>query len=239
MDIFYNKNILESNQEIIFSADETKHFIRVLRKNIGDEITVTNGKGLEWVGLISSVDLKHSRANKLSATVKSRPAENMHIAISPIKSNSRMDWFIEKATEIGVNEITPIICSNTERRNLNMDRCHKIMISAIKQSKRFFIPRLNPIVSFNDFIDLNSNENELYLAHCHKMKKNEVHELKFMSDKIIVMIGPEGDFSIKEVELCIKKGVIPISLGSNRLRTETAGILAANNFFIKKHILRS
>ncbi len=239
MDIFYSENLLDSSEEIIFSPNESKHIIRVLRKNIGDKITVTNGKGLEWIGLISSIDIKHARAKKSSITLKSRPDSTIHVGISPTKNSSRLDWFIEKVSEIGVNEITPIICNNSIRKSLNKDRCQKIMISAIKQSRQLFIPKLNPIISFTDFIELDHSDSELYIAHCHEMKKNEIHQLENINNKITVMIGPEGDFSIKELESVMIKGGRSISLGSNRLRTETAGILAVNNFFIQQHILNS
>ena len=239
MNIFFNKQLLKSTDEIIFSKDEAKHIIKVLRKNIGDEIMVTNGEGLQWNGSISSIDMKSVKARKLNATLIPKAKENIHIAISLIKSTSRMEWFIEKATEIGVNEITPIICFNSERKSLNFNRCQKIMISAMKQSKRFFIPKLNPIIPIKEFLELESGDSDIYIAHCHDLERKLVNQLGFINSKVKIMIGPEGDFSIDEINFSISKGAIPISLGLNRLRTETAGILAVNNFIIQKHILNS
>ena len=239
MNIFFNKQLLRSTDEIIFSKDEAKHIIKVLRKNIGDEIMVTNGEGLQWNGSISSIDIKSVKARKLNATLIPKTKENIHIAISLIKSTSRMEWFIEKATEIGVNEITPITCFNSERKSLNFNRCQKIMISAMKQSKRFFIPKLNPIIPIKEFLELESGDSDIYIAHCHDLERKLVNQLGFINSKVKIMIGPEGDFSIDEINFSISKGAIPISLGLNRLRTETAGILAVNNFIIQKHILNS
>ena len=239
MNIFFNRQLLKSTNEIIFSEDEAKHIVKVLRKNIGDEIMVTNGEGLQWNGSISSIDIKCVKARKLNATLIPKTKENIHIAISLIKSTSRMEWFIEKATEIGVSEITPITCSNSERKSLNFERCQKIMISAMKQSKRFFVPKLNPIIPIKEFLELGSGDSDIYIAHCHDLEKKLVNQLGLINDKVKIMIGPEGDFSIDEINFSISKGAIPISLGLNRLRTETAGILAVNNFIIQKHILNS
>ncbi len=239
MNIFFNSKLLKSTNEILFAEDEAKHIVKVLRKKIGDEIFVTNGKGLKWRGSISSINVKNLKAIKLNAKLIPKPTENIHIAISLIKSSSRMEWFIEKATEIGVNEITPIICFNTERKSLNLNRFQKIMISAMKQSKRFFTPKLNPVISLKEFLALKNNDSETYIAHCNKGEKKLVHQIQTINSKVTVMIGPEGDFSIDEINFSINKNAIPISLGENRLRTETAGILAINNFIIQKHILKT
>ena len=239
MNIFFNNKLLKSTDEILFSEDEAKHIVKVLRKKIGDEILVTNGKGLKWRGTISSINIKNLKAIKLDAKLIPKPIENIHIAISIIKSNSRMEWFIEKATELGVNEITPIICFNTERKSLNLDRCQKIIISAVKQSKRFFIPKLNPVISLKEFLALKNKNNDTYIAHCYKGEKKLVHEIQSINNKVTVMIGPEGDFSTDEINFSINKNAIPISLGENRLRTETAGIFAISNLIIQKHILKT
>ena len=239
MNIFFNNKLLKSTDEILFSEDEAKHIVKVLRKKIGDEILVTNGKGLKWRGTISSVNIKNLKAIKLDAKLIPKTIENIHIAISIIKSNSRMEWFIEKATELGVNEITPIICFNTERKSLNLDRCQKIMISAVKQSKRFFIPKLNPVISLKEFLTSKNKNNDTYIAHCYKGEKKRLHEIQSINNKVTIMIGPEGDFSTDEINFSINNNAIPISLGENRLRTETAGIFAINNLIIQKHILKT
>ena len=239
MNIFFNNKLLKSTDEILFSEDEAKHIVKVLRKKIGDEILVTNGKGLKWRGTISSINIKNLKAIRLDAKLMPKPIENIHIAISIIKSNSRMEWFIEKATELGVNEITPIICFNTERKSLNLDRCQKIMISAVKQSKRFFIPKLNPVISLKEFLALKNKNNDTYIAHCYKGEKKLVHEIQSINNKVTVMIGPEGDFSTDEINFSINNNAIPISLGENRLRSETAGIFAISNLIIQKHILKT
>ena len=239
MNIFFNNKLLKSTDEILFSEDEAKHIVKVLRKKIGDEIIVTNGKGLKWRGTISSINIKNLKAIKSDAKLIPKSFENIHIAISIIKSSSRMEWFIEKATELGVNEITPIICFNTERKSLNLDRCQKIMISAVKQSKRFFIPKLNPVISLKEFLALKNKNHHTYIAHCHKGEKKLVHEIQSINNKVTVMIGPEGDFSNDEINFSINKNAIPISLGENRLRTETAGIFAISNLIIQKHILKT
>ncbi len=235
MSIFYNKQLHKSNKEVIFLEDEAKHIIKVLRKKLGDKIFVTNGQGLKWNGLISSIGTKQVKVKKLKATISPVPKNNIHVAISLIKNRSRMEWFIEKATEIGVDEITPIICFNTESKNFNFNRSQKIMISAMKQSKRLFLPKLNPITTVKDF--LSSQGDDIYIAHCHEHEKKIITQLESINSNVKIMIGPEGDFSVDEINLSINNGAIPISLGPNRLRTETAGILAINNFIIQKYIL--
>ena len=223
MELFYFKNLKKKDKELKFPLSESKHLFRVLRKKIGDSVIVTNGIGLEWIGKIQSINPTQVTLENISVKLHNRNTSAIHIAISPIKNNNRMELFVEKATEIGISEITPIICDHSEKKSVNKERFNKILIGSIKQSSQFFIPKLNPIISFNKFIEEYNNKN-LLIAHCRKGKKKRLHQIDNIDNEIFVLIGPEGDFSETEIKLARKKSLSEISLGKNRLRTETAGI---------------
>ena len=155
----------------------------------------------------------------------------LHIAIAPTKNNDRLEWFLEKATEIGIDEITPIICQNSERKFVKQERLEKIIQSAMKQSLKFTLPKLNEPIKFNDFIDQDFNGKKC-IAHCEDDEKTLLKTLVNTKEKITILIGPEGDFSTQEIKKALSKKFIPISLGESRLRTETAGLVAVQTVAI-------
>ena len=222
MHLFYDPTISADEQLHILSEEESKHACRVLRLKEGDEIALLNGKGSEFLTRITDANPKKCRVEILQIREEHAPAYSIHIAIAPTKNNDRIEWFLEKATEIGVTEITLLLCSNNERKHTKEERFEKILISAMKQSKRLFLPKLTKLISFKEFVT--SHPNGL-IAHCYEEEKNTIFA-SFKSDECPILIGPEGDFTLQEVELALKNGYKTLTLGENRLRTETAGLYA-------------
>lgn len=231
MTLFFDSELSEEDREWIFSAVESKHLHRVLRKKVGDTVTLTNGKGLEWQGVLTVVDQRKAMAK--NTDIKNHPAktQKIHIAIAPTKSNERMEWFLEKATELGVGIVTPLLCQHSERKTLKTERMEKIMISALKQSQQFHLPELRPLTPFSDFLKTMSNPS--YIAHCHQGKKKSLVDYIIKTDRSTILVGPEGDFSQAEVNQAVLAGCDPISLGTQRLRTETAGLVALHTVLLK------
>jgi 16S rRNA (uracil1498-N3)-methyltransferase len=228
MQLFYNPDITKNTTQFIFDKIESRHIVKVLRKKQGDSLFITNGKGYLFTCEIIIANDKKCIASVTKFEEKINPRDYyIHIAIAPTKNNDRMEWFLEKATEIGIDEITPIICDNSERRIVKMERFQKIVQSAMKQSLQFRLPLLNDPIRFSEFIK--KIEDATYIAHCEKDVKKGMKELIKPKEKITILIGPEGDFSSTEITSSIKKGAIPITLGESRLRTETAGIVAVQN----------
>lgn len=233
MELFFQENLLESTTEIKFSTEESRHISKVLRKKTGDAITVTNGKGLEWKGEITMLDTRNTLATKTATIFHKKAKSNLHIAIAPTKSNDRIEWFLEKATEIGITHITPILCNHSERRNIKSERFEKILIGALKQSNQFHLPKLNSLTYFSDFVSSYSADNK-FIAHCREGNKSNLSSYNSLSKDVLILIGPEGDFSREEVELAMENDFLPIALGSQRLRTETAGIVACHTVVINR-----
>ena len=220
---FFVENITKETTELTLSEEESKHACRVLRLKKGDMLSILNGKGYQFTATIVDDHQKHCLVKIVDLIFEEAPKNKLHIAIAPTKNMDRLEWFIEKATEIGVDSITPIIGDNSERKQLKTERLEKVLIAAQKQSKRFYLPILNPLTSVNEFIDNHPNS---YFAHCEDETNKKEFSLEKFNGNVTIMIGPEGDFSQKEIEYALKKGLIPISLGPNRLRTETAGVYA-------------
>ena len=216
-----------NDNKVIFSADEKKHLTKVLRKQEGDIISVIDGKGYLYSTKINSLD-KNSSLIEIIKKEKKKKKHNyhLHIGIAPTKNISRFEWFLEKATEIGIDEITPIICNRSERKKINIQRCNRILISSIKQSLKFYKPKLNVPSNFSDFIK-EKLEGDKLIAHCLKTEKNKIN--KSNQKKYTILIGPEGDFTENEINLALKNGFKATTLGKSRLRTETAGIIATHS----------
>ena len=229
MQLFYNSEISKETKQLTFDKIESKHIVRVLRKKEGDILKITNGKGFLFDAEISFANDKRCSAIIINTIEKPKPWNYyLHIAIAPTKNNDRMEWFLEKATEIGIDEITPIICSNSERRVVKTERFEKIIQAAMKQSLKFTLPKLNQPVKFNDFIDQDF-EGKVCIAHCENHEdKNLLQTTINPSEKTTILIGPEGDFSTQEIAKALLKKISPISLGESRLRTETAALVAVN-----------
>lgn len=225
MQLFYNPEITKSSKEFTLSPEESKHLLKVLRKKKGDQFHVTNGRGRIFVAALESTDPKNTTATIVSSEKRHPKMHSLHMAVAPTKSNDRFEWFLEKATEIGINEITPIICSRSERKTLKMDRLQKVIQGAMKQSQRAYLPILHPAVSLEEFLEM-KHPGIRFIAHCHEEEKVELKRRIAPDKRITIMIGPEGDFTEQEVDLAYEKGFLSVSLGESRLRTETAAIYA-------------
>jgi 16S rRNA (uracil1498-N3)-methyltransferase len=229
MQLFYLEN---PKDEIILSAEESKHATKVLRKKEGDILNFTDGKGNFYKAEITLADSRKCRLKIVSSDQKGKQHNyHLHIAIAPTKNMDRFEWFLEKATEIGIDEITPIICSRSERKVIKTERGNRILLSAMKQSLKFHLPKLNKAISLIDFIKQDFGGSK-YIAHCGNGEKNELKTVS-KEKKTLILIGPEGDFSQKEIELALQNQFKAVSLGTSRLRTETAGIVAVHTINIK------
>jgi 16S rRNA (uracil1498-N3)-methyltransferase len=232
MQLFYNPNINETQTSFVFDKEESKHIIKVLRKKESDILHVTNGLGFLFTTEITIASDSKCTVKIISFEKQEAPKFRLHLAVAPTKMNERYEWFLEKATEIGIQEITPIICEHSERKVIKIDRFHKILESAMKQSLHYYLPKLNEPIAFKDFVKT-QKEGQLFIAHCEETdKKSLKKELKTNQD-VTILIGPEGDFSVKEIEQAIASHFIPVSLGATRLRTETAAIVACHSVVFK------
>lgn len=222
MRLFYDPNIIEGASEFQLSEEESKHIVKVLRLKTGDDIALVNGNGDYFSCRIISDHPKKCIVQIIDHQKEESPDYSIHIAIAPTKQQDRIEWFIEKATEIGITEISLIQCKNSERIKMKPDRLEKKAISAMKQSKRLYLPVINPLVNFDDFIVQHKNG---LIAHCYNDEKQPMDSV-FKRLNCPILIGPEGDFSKEELDLALQNGYKTITLGENRLRTETAALYA-------------
>lgn len=223
--LFYNPELSSESKHISFSAEESKHIAKVLRKKLGDALTITNGKGWVFDATLETATPESCEAAIVNSYKRIQPMHWLHLAVAPTKNADRFEWFLEKATEIGINEITPVICERSERKTIKPERLQRIMESAMKQSKRVYLPKLNPAISLGKFLELD-HPGLRFIAHCYEEEKLELKRRVAPDKDITILIGPEGDFSEQEVDLAIEKGFYPVSLGEARLRTETAALMA-------------
>ncbi|MBT3546905.1 MAG: 16S rRNA (uracil(1498)-N(3))-methyltransferase [Flavobacterium sp.] len=229
MQLFYNSTIDKNTLQITFDKIESRHIVKVLRKKEGDAIYITNGKGQVFNCKITIANDKKCLVSILSKEEKKQFKDYyLHVAIAPTKNNDRLEWFIEKATEIGIDEITPIICQNSERKIIKKERLEKIIVAAMKQSLKFYLPKLNEAVSFSEFLKKKQKGN-IYIAHCEESEKKYLKSVVKPKDSVTILVGPEGDFTVTEISESIAKNHIPITLGTTRLRTETAALVAVQN----------
>ncbi|MAB47903.1 MAG: 16S rRNA (uracil(1498)-N(3))-methyltransferase [Flavobacteriaceae bacterium] len=228
MQLFYNPNISEGDTTFSFDKDESRHIIKVLRKKVGDQLHITNGSGWLFSAELALADAKHCSVNILSQNLQPKRPFNLHLAVAPTKMNDRYEWFLEKATEIGIEEITPIICDNSERKVVKLERFEKILQSAMKQSLQCYLPKLNAPIAFKDFVDTSFSATK-FIAHCEETDKKSLKSQLKNNDNTLILIGPEGDFSVKEIEMALAADFIPVTLGNTRLRTETAAITACHS----------
>ena len=228
MQLFYNATINEATETFTFDREESKHIIKVLRKKDEDILFVTNGLGfLFTTKIILASDSKCTV--QIVSFEKATPAPfQLHLAVAPTKMNDRYEWFLEKATEIGIQEITPILCDRSERKIINLERFEKIILSAMKQSNALYLPKLNPAISFKEFVKQKKGGLQL-IAHCEETDKKTLKTVLEPNTDVTLLIGPEGDFSEKEIALALEQNYIPVSLGNTRLRTETAAVVACHS----------
>jgi len=228
MQLFYNPNIDQTTQSFSFDKEESKHIVKVLRKKDTDILFVTNG-----LGLLFKTEITLASDNKCTVQIlsfeKAEPSKfQLHLAVAPTKMNDRYEWFLEKATEIGIQEITPIICDRSERKAINKERFEKILLTAMKQSNALFLPKLNESISFKEFLK-RKNKGLQLIAHCEETDKKTLKSVLKPNENVTLLIGPEGDFSEKEIALAIENNFVPVSLGNTRLRTETAAVVACHS----------
>jgi len=230
MQLFYNPNLSENSKELSFDKIESRHIIKVLRKKEGDLLSISNGKGLLFLAEITFANEKHCIATIINYENKPKPWNYyLHVAIAPTKNIDRLEWFLEKATEIGIDEITPLLCEHSERKIIKKERLQKIVRAAAKQSLKYNIPKLNNLLPFKEFLK-EPKEGQLFVGYCgNDFEKKSLKNCIITKNKITILIGPEGDFSPKEIELAIANKFIAVTMGNSRLRTETAGLVAVHS----------
>lgn len=224
--IFYAPNILTDG---VLPEDESAHCVRVLRKKEGDEVFVTDGKGHFFDAVITVAHPKHCSLEIIKNINSNKPWSNtIHIAFAPTKNMDRVEWFAEKATEIGIDHITPLLCRYSERKEVKLPRIEKILVSAMKQSQKAYLPLLDEMTAFQTFVK-QPFDGQKFIAHCYEGDEKKLLKSVYnCGQNALILIGPEGDFSEKEVDEALKNGFIPISLGESRLRTETAAVVACH-----------
>lgn len=229
MELFYHSLATEINVELEFDAQEAQHLAKVLRKKIGDTIWVTNGQGNL---LKCEITFQNHKSCRFIGQEKQIIPQNkdyfLSVVIAPTKNMDRLEWFVEKATEIGIDEIMLILCEHSERRIIKTDRLEKISMAALKQSQQFFLPQISKLTTFQEALNMSFNGKRL-IAHCVDNEKKSIKNTLNKSENVQIWIGPEGDFSENEINNALLQGCIPITLGKTRLRTETAGIVAVQS----------
>ncbi len=227
MHLFYTPDIAGSDYTL--NEDESKHAIRVLRLNIGDEVKLVDGKGGMYNAKVTDPNPKRCKL-EITKTVRDfgKKPYHIHIAVAPTKNLDRMEWFVEKAVEIGIDEISFLKCARSERKELKLDRLEKIAVSAMKQSLKAYLPRLNELTPYKTFLTNLNSISGTYIAHLEEGNRQDLKQIDTSIKSICVLIGPEGDFTPEEIELALAKGIKPVTLGESRLRTETAALVACH-----------
>jgi 16S rRNA (uracil1498-N3)-methyltransferase len=230
MQLFYLISLSTIGQTFEILDQENQHLVKVLRKNVGDEIFITNGKGQLFAARINAIGKRKSTLEIIKLIKSEETTHNLSIAIAPTKNISRIEWFIEKSVEIGIHEIFLFASQNSERRIVKLDRLQTKAISAMKQSLKTQLPEIVDVQKFAKLIrTISENFDEKYIAYCEENDLRFVENLQ-INKKTIILIGPEGGFTQEEVNLAKQCGFKTVSLGSSRLRTETAGIFACSVF---------
>lgn len=224
--IFYTHNTASQNELLSLEEDSSRHIVQVLRMKAGEQLQLTDGLGSLLTAEIVSGHKKATQVRVLSGIKQPPPAPSVCIALSLIKNVSRFEWFLEKATEIGVSEIIPLICERTEKQHFRADRMKNILVSALLQSRQVWLPRLHEPLGFRKAVEQLASQQKL-IAHCLEDQKESLREHARRQADTLILIGPEGDFTKEEIDLSLRHGYQPVSLGSTRLRTETAGMVAA------------
>jgi len=222
---FYIPQYDGRQDKIVLEEDTSRHVVQVLRMKVGEELNLTDGKGTVLIGAITEDHKKHCIVEVKEKKSVEQNARKVSIAISLLKNTNRFEWFLEKATEIGVSEIIPLLCERTEKEKFRQDRLQGILISAMLQSQQCWLPVLQEPAGFSNVVK-ESTAVQKFIAHCEGGAKQQLSG-QLINQPVRILIGPEGDFTKEEIELAIKQGFIPVSLGETRLRTETAGMVAA------------
>ena len=223
---FYINNYIAGQKLITLDEDTSRHVVQVLRMKAGEQLNLTDGNGNLLSCSISDANKKHTVVEIKGTRYKAQVTRKVSVAISLIKNTNRFEWFLEKATEIGVSEIIPLICERTEKEKFRYDRMLGICISAMLQSQQCWLPVLREPTAFKDALEIPADKK--FIAHCEERNKQELsNQQTGTSAHQLICIGPEGDFTSKEIELAMQHQLVPVSLGKTRLRTETAGVVAA------------
>lgn len=232
MNWFFKDDISEKEFEAY--PEESKHIAKVLRMSVGDQAAFINGKGFLYTCNLLDANAKKCRFAVVKKEFFPKSTKyNLHLVVAPTKNISRFEWFIEKACEIGITEITPIQCEHSERIRIKKDRLEKIIISAMKQSQQVWMPKLNELVDLSEFLNNDSNQQyQKFIAYVSKDHQNILKDRYLKGSDAIILIGPEGDFSDAEIKTAIGQDYEPISLGENRLRTETAALVACHTIVL-------
>ena len=229
MNLFYAPDIL---QTLSLPEEESQHCAKVLRMKAGEHIHIIDGVGGLYEAEIIEAHPKRTQVSIISEQHEyGRRPFRLHLAVAPTKNIDRFEWFVEKATEIGFDELTPLCCRYSERKVIKPERIEKILVSAAKQSLKAYVPRLNPMITAKEFIGNSSfliPHSSLFIAHCYDQPKQHLFNACQPGGDVVVMVGPEGDFSEEEVELALRNSFQAITLGESRLRTETAGVVACH-----------
>ena len=228
---FYKKDIDNNVPSVTLDEDSSKHVVQVLRMQNGEQLQLTDGKGKIFTCEITDNNRKRCAVTIIQTTNHQPPITNVSIAISLLKNVNRFEWFLEKATEIGVTQIIPLICSRTEKQNFKTERLQSILISAMLQSQQCWLPEMREPVSYKKLLEGFATHQELqkFIAHCEDENNKIALQPKLLnhSTSKLILIGPEGDFTKEEIDFALQQNYTPVSLGNTRLRTETAGIVAA------------
>lgn len=223
---FYIESETAKDGIITLNEDSSRHIVQVLRMKAGEQLRLTDGAGTSYTAAIEKEHKKATVVTILERNYEERPATKSTIAISLIKNTARFEWFLEKATELGIYAIQPLLCARTEKQHYRPDRMKNILISAMLQSQQCWQPLISEPASFDQFISKEIPGHKM-IAHCMEGSKTHLHEEARKHQETIIMIGPEGDFTSDEIERSMVKMFMPVSLGNTRLRTETAGVAAA------------
>ncbi|MFT3706012.1 MAG: RsmE family RNA methyltransferase [Agriterribacter sp.] len=229
---FFIDQVGSNGQEIALDESTSKHIVQVLRMKTGERLHLTDGKGNLFLAGIEQQQKKKCIVRIVEHTNTPASAIRSVIAVSLVKNTARFEWFLEKATELGITAVIPLICERTERVHFRIDRMRNIMISALLQSQQTWLPAISEPLRFQDWVTL-QEDTQKYIAHCIEGSKQSLKEIMSDSKDTAVCIGPEGDFTPQEIEQSIRSGFVPVSLGETRLRTETAALVAATLLRIK------
>ncbi len=223
MHVFYTPDI--QSDEYLLNEEESRHCSKVLRLGPGDQVKLIDGKGTRYLAEILRPERKQVCLRVLDRQFYPKPAHYFHLAIAPTKNIDRLEWLLEKATEVGVDEISLLVCERSERKSVKVDRLEKIITAAVKQSLSVYHPRIHDCIPFATFV-ANAQADQRLIAHCMEEDKKTISACVLPGTSSLVMIGPEGDFSASELRLALEKGFESITLGEKRLRTETAGLVS-------------
>jgi 16S rRNA (uracil1498-N3)-methyltransferase len=228
MHIFYTPEL--SERQYTLDETESKHCVRVLRLEKGDQIILVDGRGGYFTAEITDPNPKRCSVKIIRSELNFGLRKfQVHVAIAPTKNIERIEWFLEKATEIGLDRVTPLLCRYSERKEIKPERLEKVMVSAMKQSLKAYLPQLDELTKFKDLIS-QPFDGQKFIAHCEEQHRDLLKDLVIPTQNYLILIGPEGDFSSEEIEMALDAGFRPVSLGDSRLRTETAGLVACHTF---------